>query len=120
MHEDEFQRLQDKFHKLSSSFQTHENQIYQHKILLDIIQNQLTIINATMVNRELLNVTVGQVLSKVEHFHSQNTIKFEHVDAKLDLIKTDSLDPIRKAIYWAVGLILSGVVLAILNLVLNK
>jgi hypothetical protein len=42
------------------------------------------------------------------------------VDAKLDLIKTDSLDPIRKAIYWAVGLILSGVVLAILNLVLNK
>jgi hypothetical protein len=119
MPDDEILRLRNRVHKLGNIIQNHDIQLVQYRTMIESMQNQLNVINSTMVNRELLNVTVGQVMSKVEQFHNQNSLRFEHFDSKIDSLKIESLEPIRKALYWAVGLIIGGFILAGMNLLIK-
>lgn len=109
--EKELERQAQRIHKLADTVQSHEGKLIEHTALISQMQGQLTTIISTMASRELLNATAGQMLSKIEQFHSEANLRLNSFE--------DQLSPIRKGIYWAIGLILAAVVTAILNLVLK-
>lgn len=109
--EKELERQAQRIHKLADTVQSHEGKLIEHTALISQMQGQLTTIISTMASRELLNATAGQMLSKIEQFHSEANLRLNSFE--------DQLSPIKKGIYWAIGLILAAVVTAILNLVLK-
>lgn len=110
--EKELERQAQRIHKLADTVQMHEGKLIEHTALISQMQGQLTTIISTMASRELLNATAGQMLSKIEQFHSEANIRLNSFE--------DQLNPIKKGIYWTIGLIVGAIITAILNLVIKK
>lgn len=107
----EIERQRQRVHKLADTVQAHDGKLIELNTLVKSLGEQLDIIKATMVNKDLLNVTVGTIINKVD-------LKFENVDDKLQGIKED-LEPIKKGIYWTIGLVLAGVIGGVLRLLIK-
>ena len=116
MMESETGKLKERIYNLADTIQRHELMISGCNTRIDGLVRQIENLQATSVSRELLNTSVGAVMIKTEYMHSENTLKFEHFDTKLDNIK-DSIDPLRKAINWAIAIIVSGFLAGLLALV---
>jgi hypothetical protein len=118
MDADETDRQRQRLHKLADTVQANQITLGEQAALIRMLQQQIDTMAGTFVNRDLLNATIGTTLGKVEMLHSENKLKFEHFETKLDHLHSD-LAPIRRAIYWAASLIVGAVIMALLALVIQ-
>ena len=108
-----------RLHKVSDMIQVHEGRLGEHGVLISVLSSQVEALRQTTASREQLDHAVASVKGQLVAFHGENTLKLENFDTKLSQVR-DDLTPIKNGIYWAVGLILTTVILALLALVLKR
>lgn len=99
--EGELERMRDRVHKIADELQEHRLKIGEHELRLTTVAADVSDLHETMATSDQLD-SVKQTL----------TLKLDHL--------TETVSPLRRGLNWAVGLILSGVLLAVLNLVLRS
>ncbi len=109
---DELNKVRDRIHKLAGTVQGHEIKIAQHEVLMNTLSHTVESVRAQMSTREQLEAAVVLFGLRLDKAVSEMSLKLTDVH-------TD-LDPIKRGIYWAVGLILATVILAIVALVIKK
>lgn len=136
--ETEVDRQRARIHKLADTVQKHELDHAGYNAKLEMIIHQVEILQATTVDRDLLNATVGIITAKQEYMHQENLTKFTHFESKIDDITNnfnsqmlnatsqfriqmdnviEKLSNNTRAINWAAGIIVSGFIVALLSLV---
>jgi len=98
-------QIRGRIHKLADMVQTHEGLLIEHRTLLPLLTKQLEALRGEAATREGVTVAI-------------NTLKLQ-MELKLEKIQ-ETLDPIKRGVYWAVVLILGSVVVAVLALVLRN
>ena len=101
MSEDDFQRLRERVHSLADKVQAQALQVAEHGILIVNLTADITEVERSMATSEQLTHAVRETHLKLDHLH-------------------DCIHPIKRALWYAVGLLASTVFLAILSLVLKK
>lgn len=99
--DEEFQRMRERMHKITDTLQEHRLKIGEHDLRLDAAGAEILNLQDTMATSEQL-----------ESARAMLTVKLDHL--------ADTIEPITRGIYWAVALILGGVLLALLGLVLRE
>jgi hypothetical protein len=108
---EEINKVRDRMHKLADTVQHHESKLAQHDIVLANLAQTVESVRGQMSTREQLESAVVLFTLRLDKAVSEMTLKLLEVH-------TD-LDPIKRGIHWAVGLILTTVILAILALVIK-
>jgi chromosome segregation ATPase len=112
MSDEDLQALRARLHNLNDTVQRHEVQIAEHGIQIGSNVTALEAVRRTAATGEQLQNAVNEFGLKLQ-------LATQEMGAKLSLVHSD-LDPIRRGIYWAVGMILAAVLTAILGLVIVK
>lgn len=86
------------------------------------LTRQGTVLDYVKVDLEKLNLKVDNLITKIDDkYVSREEFVIYKKTAREDVeIAKAGVEKINKAIYWAVGLVLGAVILAILGLVLSK
>jgi ABC-type phosphate transport system auxiliary subunit len=98
-------------HRLADTVQTHEGKIGEHGVLIGVLTSQVEALRRTTASREQLDHAVAVVRAQMDTIHSENKLRLDNM--------RDQLEPIRRGVFWAVGLIIGAVLFAIMTLVLN-
>lgn len=110
--DDEVDKLRARLHNMADMLQTHEVKLGQHDIQISA--------NVTSLEQVRRSAATGEQLQNaVEQFGLKLQLATEQMGSKLQLVHSD-LDPIRRGIYWGVGIILASVIAAIMGLVIVK
>lgn len=98
-------------HRLADTVQIHEGKLGEHGVLIGVLTQQVEALRRTTASREQLDHAVAVVRGQLDTYHAENKLKFDNM--------RDQLEPIRRGVFWAVGLIIGAVLFAIMTLVLN-
>ena len=110
-------------YKLNDTAQAHEMKIGEHGVLIGVLTQQVEALRSTTASREQLDHYAESVHTKVAAVETAMksaigmtadtlTLKLQHLH--------DDLDPIKRRMDWAVGLIVGAVIIALLGLVLKS
>jgi len=105
------QGIRPRIHNLNDELQLHRLSIKEHDIVLGMLKTDIALMRATAATREQLETGLKSVGEKIENVHTQT-------DLKLDAIK-ETLDPLKRGIYWVVTVIVGAVILAVIGLALR-
>lgn len=100
MTDDEIQNVRARVHRLADTVQAHEVMIGKHSVLIETNAHGIDKVREEMSTRD-------QLTSAVDKFALQ-----------LEIVHAD-LDPIRRGIFWVIGLVLASVITGLLALVLR-
>lgn len=84
---------------------------WYHKANVDSIESMEKDDKQTPTTNELILYRLAQIETKFDHFTNTSTKTF---------VTQDQFDPIKRLVYGCVGLFLSGVIIGLLALVINK
>ncbi len=104
--------LRTRVHKLADVVHGHEGTLREHVVRLSVVQERVDRLDAHVATRDQVNQVALAMTAQIQAFHTQNTLRLDHVVA--------TLDPLRKAVYWAASLIVGAVGLALLGLALKS
>jgi hypothetical protein len=101
-----------RLHKLADAITTMQIVSREQRVLIDVLRQELKDLRETTATRVQVDAGVALMSAKLDSFHSENKLKIENI--------TDQLNPMKNALYWAVGLLFTAVGAQVLNLVLRK
>ena len=118
----QFEKLTQRVHKMSDMVQAHEGTIREHGVLINFLNNQLETVRQTTATREALDNAIGRVTTMQESNRAQLTASLESSEKTLSLKLNhlhDDMVPIKRGIYWVVGLILAALIGAGMTFILR-
>jgi tetrahydromethanopterin S-methyltransferase subunit B len=101
MDETEHQDRRETLHRLSDRIQSHDNSLAEQRMALASLDGRVAAIGDSMVTKDGLALNINRIEGKIDRL-------------------TDVVDPIRRGIYWTIGLIVGSVILAMLALILKR
>ncbi len=104
-------QLRARIHRLADTVQNHHVELVSHQLEIGVLTERVKMMGEQMSTRD-------QLSSAVNDFTFRLTSTSNEMALKLQLVHAD-LDPIKKGIYGLLALVLTGVVLAIMGLVLK-
>jgi DNA repair ATPase RecN len=102
--EDELANVRVRLHRLNDTVQKHEGTLIEHGIKVKMLEQQVNNLTANMATSEQLENAMTVLANRMTAAADLLTLQIKTI--------TDNLDPIRKAVYWVVGLVMTGVILA--------
>lgn len=110
--QDQLERgIRPRIHNLNDELQQQRMKIQEHSILLGVMQTDIAMIRKDSATREQLEMGLLRVGQEIKDSRAQT-------DLKLDALK-ETLDPIKRGIYWVVTLIVGAVILALIGLAMK-
>lgn len=103
--------IRPRIHNLSDDLQTQRMQVREHEILIRMMQTDIAMIRTSSATREQLDAGLKAVGQEIKDGRAQT-------DLKLDAIK-ETLDPLKRGIYWVVTVIVGAVILAVIGLAMK-
>lgn len=97
----EWLRVRDRVHKLADTVQAQTLTLAEHALMLRTLEKDQAAMLRTMATSEQLANRAALI------------------DAKLDSIR-EMVEPIRRGINWAIGLVLTAVIVAVLSLIIKS
>ncbi len=118
----EIEAVRARVHKMADVMQTHEIRLAEQAVIAKVQGETLEALRQSTATREqleLVSVTTKQHVDVAIAGVSNDLKRLEtSVGAQVQSVK-DDLAPIKRGVYWAVGLVMSAVGLALLGLVLR-
>jgi len=105
-----------RLHRLNDTVQGHEGTIREHAVRIEMHAKQLDTLHATTATREQLTSAVSAVTAQIDSKHDLLSTKLENFTQAF----REDLAPLKRAVYWVIALIMTGVGLAAMNLILKK
>lgn len=97
----ELLKVRSRLHRLNDTVQKHELDISENRIRLELHAKQLASLNTIAATREQVDTVAREFALRMD-----------------PVIK--DLDTIKKGIYWLIGIVLGGVLVAVLSLVIKS
>lgn len=97
----EIRRLRDRQHELASHLQDNRLMTAEHSLRIGALESQMKEVHTDMATKEQLETAAMKMTLKLDNLR-------------------DTLDPIKRGVYWLVALICGSVVIALLSLVVKK
>lgn len=107
----EVDRLRARLHKLADMLQVHEVRLGEHTIMLTVMREAMESLRQTSVTRAAFEAAINGMATKLDLFHTEHSLKLDHI--------REEIAPIRSGIRWAVGLVLTAVIVALLGLIIK-
>lgn len=110
--EDEVLKVRDRLHKLADDMQIIKTKSAEHEIKIGMLTTQVSSLSSQTATREQLDAAVLQLGEKVTNAVTLMSVQIKSI--------ADDIAPIKKGIYWAIGIVLSSILLAVMALVLRR
>ena len=100
--------IRQRLHKVAEMAFAHEGKLSEHALRLDLLDRKIE----QSASKDQLEAAEASVTARVDAHHTEVGIRLDNLQKQLN--------PIQTGIYWLIGLVLSGVVMAVMNLILRK
>jgi hypothetical protein len=100
----EIAKVRVRLHRLNDMVHKHELQLHESGIRYELLDRQVKTLTAQTATREQLDAAVLSLGSSLTAAVNLMTLQIKNI--------ADDITPIKKGIYWVVGLVLGTVVLA--------
>lgn len=121
--EEEILKVRDRLHRMNDVVQVHELTLHEHGIKIDQLEKQVSSLFTQAATREQLDAAVLSLGEKVAAAVTLMSLQIKTIAENMgNQVKqiTDTLDPIRKGIYWVITLVFGAVILAGLSFLLRR
>lgn len=107
----DFKSIRARLHNQNDTIQRHEGQLIDHSVRIDVAEKQIVALTTKAATREQLDAAVLALGEKVAAAVTLMTLQIKTI--------ADDIAPIKKGIYWGVGIIVTAFLGAVLSLVLR-
>ena len=136
-HSEPVEMLRQRLHRINDMVQSHEGKLGEHAVLIGVLSTQVEALRQTTASREQVAHASAMLAQQMSSIETSTKSKMDQIEAsaaqlitsteetlttKIDYMigKLDTkFDPILKAVYWAIGIVMTAVVVAVIGLVIR-